>query len=97
MKNWVAEGITSDINDFTVWSVNEGLSGNLRKPPETGLGGFRQVSVNRKNQLCTLAIRHVIVGLEFLLEICWKPVGNLRCRFPEVSGQSFIDGPHDTL
>ena len=24
----------------TVWSVNYGLSGNLWKPPETGLGGF---------------------------------------------------------
>ena len=40
----------------TVWSVNNGLSGNLWKPPETSAAGFR--------------------------------------RFPEVSGQSVIDGPH---
>ena len=25
---------------------------------------------------------------------CRKPAGNLRGRFPEVSGQSIIDGPH---
>ena len=29
----------------TVWSVNDGLSGNLWKPPETGRGGFWQVPV----------------------------------------------------
>jgi hypothetical protein len=27
-----------------VWSVNDGLSRNLWKPPETGRGGFWQVS-----------------------------------------------------
>ena len=35
----------------TVWSINDGLSGNLWKPPETGRGGFRQVSgffINKK-------------------------------------------------
>ena len=29
---------------YTVWSVNDGLSGNLWKPPETDRGGFWQVS-----------------------------------------------------
>ena len=29
---------------YTVWFVNYGLSGNLWKPPETGRGGFWQVS-----------------------------------------------------
>ena len=28
----------------TVWSVNDGLSGNLWKPSKSGRGGFRQVS-----------------------------------------------------
>ena len=29
-----------------------------------------------------------------ILSILRKPGGNLRGQFPEVSGQSFIDGPH---
>jgi hypothetical protein len=29
---------------YTVWSVNYGLYRNLWKPPETGRGGFWQVS-----------------------------------------------------
>ena len=29
---------------YTVWTVNDGLSGNLWKPPKTDRGGFWQVS-----------------------------------------------------
>jgi hypothetical protein len=62
----------------TVWSVNDGLSGNLWKPPETGRGGFRQV--------CEFFISIFFFSIFFINRKIRKPAGNLRGRFPEVSG-----------
>ena len=66
-----------------MWSVNEGLSRNLWKPPETSRRGFRQVSgrfsKTRQNhwhfQLCkTCHSRSGITSdFGFLLETCRKP------------------------
>ena len=81
----------------TAWSINEGLSGNLWTQTAEIYGRF---SKNRQDhwhfQLCTLAVRNVIVGLELpeISAFYWKPTGNLCGWFMEVSGQSFINKPH---
>ena len=59
---------------YTVWSVNDGLSGNPWKPPKTGHGGFRQVF-----ELFISTYR--VVCQWWIIQ---KPTGNLRPRrFPD--------------
>ena len=74
-------------------------SGNLRKPAAEVSGRF-PAGFQKLDKITGIFsyVRHVIVGLELpvILAFYWKPAGNLRGRFPEVSGQPFIDGPHGT-
>ena len=58
---------------YSVWSVNDELSGNLQKPAAEVSGRFPNYSINKKNRKKNPDNRQ------------WKPVGNLRGRFPEVS------------
>ena len=52
-KNYCQPGanLPRSATTVSVRSVNEGLSRNLWKPPETGCGGFRQVSVKNTKSL----------------------------------------------
>ena len=58
-----------------MWSVNDGLSGNLWKPPETDHGGLRQVSESFTYLVSFFSKKNINRKIR-------KPAGNLRGRFP---------------
>ena len=63
----------------------------------TDRGGFRQISSKSTATLWAIygQIYYLLSNLlSLILSIYRKPAGNLFGRFPEVSGQSVIDGPH---
>jgi hypothetical protein len=66
-----------------MWSVNDRLSRNLWKPPETGRGGFRYVTGSFPNFL----LRNTISFSKSFLLIKKIQIlaGNRRSRFPEVT------------
>ena len=77
----------------TVWSVNDGLSGNLLETsgnrPQRFLASSRISTIEKKFLKQELYIKN--------LETSRKPPqpASFR-RFPEVFGHSIIDGPHGT-
>ena len=73
----------------TVWSVNDGLSGNLLETsgnrPQRFLASSRISTIEKKFLKQELYIKN--------LETCWKPAGNLRNRPVSGGFQRFSDIP----
>ena len=74
--------VASYYSTHTMWSINDGLSGNLLETsgnlPETSAAGFRIFQLIKKSRN--------------LPETCRKPAAEVSGRFPEVSSR-FPDNP----